>query len=200
MDEEKNNNLDQSIDDTDSKQSVEQNTLTQSSNPEGPADFSEPPEQIDLSQPFSWQATEYTHQDHSSTWYIVFGSVFVVLLAIAIFAIKNITFIILLPVMATAVLLLIKKPARVINYSISPKGIYVGDRLYDYSEFKSFSITIEPTHAYITLLPTTRIGLGLTLYFSDSDGEKIVDLLGARIPMQDIKPNMIDKLARIMRL
>ena len=50
------------------------------------------------------------------------------------------------------------------------------------------------------LLPVKRFSPGLTLYFSEKEGEKIVDMLGARLPMQEIKPDALEKLIRMIKL
>ena len=39
-----------------------------------------------------------------------------------------------------------------------------------------------------------------TIYFSEAEGEKIVDMLGARLPMQEIKPDALEKLIRLIKL
>lgn len=168
--------------------------------PEQPVDFSAPVSSVDLSEPISWQAAEGVENERSTTWYAVFVAVMLVLMALAIFVFKNITFAILIPVMTTATFILLKKSPRVMNYSITPKGIYVGDHLYDFSEFRSFGIVTYADAPHIILFPVKRFSVGATLYFDEKDGEKIVDHLGARIPMQEVKPDMFEKLIHWIKL
>lgn len=157
-------------------------------------------ESFDLSQPYSWQAPEGVHVKREKSWYILFAIVVLALMALSIFVFKSITFTILIPVMATAVILLSAKPPRMINYAISAKGVYVADRLYDFSEFRAFGVMVDEQLSSVLLLPVKRFSPGLTIYFTAADGEKVVDMLGARLPMQEIKPDALDKFIRMIRL
>ena len=154
----------------------------------------------DLSQPISWQATEVAPEVRGLGWYVLFAVVLLGLLALAIFVFKSVTFAILLPVMAVAIIILSLRPPSVVHYSISPKGVYVGDKLYDFSEFRAFGVIRDHKGNSIILLPVKRFSPGVTLYFSDEQGEQIVDMLGARVPIQEVKPDGLEKLIRLMRL
>ena len=153
-----------------------------------------------LSEPFSWQAPEGTQVHRGTGWYIAFGVVLVILMALAIVVFKSLTFAVLLLVMAIAVIMLSTKPPRIINYSVSPKGIYIEDKLHDYSEFRAFSIFHDTELPSVILLPVKRFSPGLTLYFGVDQGERVIDMLGARLPVVESKPDMLEKLIRLMRL
>lgn len=155
---------------------------------------------IDLSQPISWQATEGVQASKNTTWYVIFGLVVIGLMALAVLVFKSWTFAVLLAVMTVAVIVLSSKPPRMINYSISPKGVYVGDKLYDFSEFRAFGVIQDQATNSILLLPVKRFSPGLTIYFGSEEGEAIVDMLGARLPMQEVKPDSLEKFIRMIRL
>ena len=154
----------------------------------------------DLKQPISWQALENVSEPRGSVWYIVFSLVSIGLLALAIFLFKSVTFAILIPIMAIAVIVMARRNPQPIQYSISPKGVYVADRLYDFSEFRSFGVIQDSAGPYIMMLPVKRFSPGVTLYFDEKDGEKIVDMLGARLSLQDIQPDGLEKFIRFIRL
>lgn len=154
----------------------------------------------DLAQPFSWTAPESVHVARGKGWYVVFGAVILGLMALAIFIFESWTFAILLPVMAIATIMLITKKPRDINYAVGPKGIHIGDKLYDYSEFRAFGIYQDAEPLSIIVLPVKRFSPGITLYFSEAEGETIVDMLGARLPLQEVKHDAFDKLIRLIRL
>lgn len=158
------------------------------------------PSRLDMAQPFSWQAPEGAQVARGIGWYVGFGVIVLGLMLLAVLVFKSVTFAILLAVMVVAVILLGTKAPRVINYGISPKGIYVSDKLYDYSEFRAFGVIQDPGYLSITVLPVKRFSAGLTLYFDEKDGERIVDLLGARLPIQEVKPDSIEKLIRLIKL
>lgn len=155
---------------------------------------------VNLAEPFSWTAPEGIRVTRGMGWYVAFGTVIIVLMVLAIFVFKSWTFAILLPVMAIAIVLLSVKPPRDINYAVGPKGIHIGDKLYDYSEFKAFGVHQDSDPLSIVVLPIKRFSTGITLYFSEADGERIVDMLGARLPLQEVKHDSFEKLIRLIRL
>ena len=151
-------------------------------------------------EPVRWQATEYIHHDKSVGWFSVFSLVVIVFILIAIFLIKSVTFAILVPVMAAALVVYSYRPPRVIDYTLSRQGLHINDRLYSFSEFKSFGVIRDDGEYSIMLIPTKRFRPGVTVYFPEEAGEAIVDMLGARLPMQELKLDIIDKLTRKLRM
>ena len=165
-----------------------------------PVETTELESSINLTEPFAWDAPEGVQAVRDKSWYICFGLVIAGLMALAIFVFQSWTFAVLLPVMAIAVVVLSLKPPRVINYAISPKGVYVADKLYDFSEFRAFGISEFGGQHSAILLPVKRFSPGLTIYFSENEGEAVVDMLGARLPMQPYKPDVLERLIRLIKL
>lgn len=153
-----------------------------------------------LAEPISWQSSEGEQRHRSAIWYVMVLLVTAGLVALAVFLLNNLSFAILAPVMALALIVMSTRPPRMVNYSISPKGVYVGDKLFDFSEFRAFGITLKTAHNSATLLPVKRFSPALTIYFDDDQGEKIVDMLGARLPIVEVKPDFLDKLSRLLQL
>ena len=159
-----------------------------------------PSDGIDLTEPIAWNVPEGVRVQRGAVWYVLFAIVLAGLMALAILVFQNWTFAILLPIMAVALFVLSNKNPQTINYAISPKGIYIADTLHDFSEFRAFGLLHENDQHSILLLPVKRFSPGLTIYFSEAEGEKIVDMLGARLPMQEIKPDVLEKFIRLIKL
>lgn len=151
-------------------------------------------------QPVRWQATEYIHHDKTALWFVVFSIVVIVFILIAIFLIKSITFAVLVPVMAAALVVYSYRPPRVIDYTLSRQGLHINDRLYSFGEFKSFGVIRDDGEYSIMLIPIKRFRPGVTVYFPEEVGEAIVDMLGVRLPMQELKLDVVDKLTRKLRM
>jgi len=152
-------------------------------------------------EPVSWSAVEYIDAHKGFIWYVVFVVVALGMAAAAFFLAQSITFSGLVIVMAAAVIVFSRRPARTVQYTLSGKqGLYVGEKLRPFDEFKSFGLLHEDGHDSIMLIPTKRFGLGVSVYFPQEVGEDIVDILGARLPMKDLKLDMMDKLIRRLRL
>lgn len=147
-----------------------------------------------------WQALEYMQHQHEPIWYVGFGAAVLILIAVAIFVFKSPTFAVLVPVMAVALALYVRRPPATIDYTVSRKGIHVNDRLYTFDQFKSFSVVRQETTNHVVLIPRKRFQLGQNIYFPTEIGEKLVDMLAARLPMKETSPDIIDKLLAKLRL
>ena len=151
-------------------------------------------------EPVRWQAHEYVHHDKSPIWFILFALAVAGLMAVAVFLIKDITFAILVPVMAAALLVFAYRPPRLLDYTWSRHGLHINDRLYSFVDFNGFRVIHDGEEYSVMLIPVKRFKPGVSVYFPEEAGETIVDMLGARLPMQDFKLDLMDKIIRKLRL
>lgn len=147
-----------------------------------------------------WQATEYIHREKNPLWYTGFIVITLALTAAAIFLMKEITFAILVPVMAVALFVYTRRPPRVLDYTLSRQGLHINDRLYPFAEFKGFGVIHGDDEYSVMLLPTKRFKPGVSVYFPEEAGEAIVDMLGARLPMREVHLDLVDQLIRKLRI
>jgi len=151
--------------------------------------------------PVHWSANEYIHEEKNGLWFVIFVIVALGFIAVDIFLLKSYTFSILVVVMAIALIVYSRRPPRLIEYTLSgDQGLYVGDKLYHFSEFKAFGLIKDREHHSIMLIPTKRFSPGVSVYFPEEVGEQIVDILGARLPMETLKLDTIDIIVRKLRL
>lgn len=152
-------------------------------------------------EPVHWAASEYIKQEKNTVWFIVSAVVAVGLILLDIFLLKSYTFSVLVVVMAIALIVLSRRPPAEVNYTLSPsQGLYVGEVLHSYEEFKSFGVINDNGNNFIKLIPVKRFGLGVSVYFPVELGEVIVDILGSRLPMEDLKLDVFDAVIRKLRL
>lgn len=151
-------------------------------------------------QPVRWQAAEYIHRERDQMWFIIFVAVTLVLIAVAIFLIKSITFAVLIPVMAAALVVYTRRPPSMLDYTLSRQGLHVNDHLYPFSEFKSFALVSGDVQHSIMLIPTKRFKPAVSVYFPEEAGEAIVDMLAARLPMQEAHPDIVDRIIQKLHL
>jgi len=147
-----------------------------------------------------WQATEYVQHARSATWFVVLAGITLGLMAIAIFLMQSISFAILVPVMTAALVIYVRRPPATIDYIVSRKGVHINDKLHPYEEFRSFGILSHDDVHSIVLVPRKRFQLSQTLYFPEDVGESLVDMLAARVPMDEVKPDAIDRVLARLRL
>lgn len=151
-------------------------------------------------QPVRWQAQEYIHHERNMLWFVVFGVIVVALMALAIFLMDSISFAILVPVMAAALLVYVNRPPRTLDYTIGRQGVHINDHLYPFSDFKGFGIIRDGEEYSVMLIPIKRFRPGVVIYFPEDSGEAIVDILGARLPMLTLHLDLVDMLLRKLRI
>lgn len=159
----------------------------------------EPPQMPEDEVALEWEASEYIHHDKSPLWFAGFAGVMLVLLAIAYFLTHAWTFIILVVVMAIAIAVFATRPPRTLHYALTATGMHIEESYYHYSDFRAFGIIEDGGLYSIMLIPTKRFMPAVNIYFSEDDGEKIVDILGARLPMQELHLDSVDRLMRRLR-
>jgi hypothetical protein len=141
-----------------------------------------------------WDGPEYAEHDRDKKWYIIFAIVTLLLMAASIFLIQSITFTILIPVMAVALFVYVRRPPQLISYTLSRKGLHVDDKMYGYADLKAFAINSTTGAHSVILIPRKRFQMAITAYFPEEVGEPLVDMLAARLPMQTYTPDFLDKL------
>ncbi|HEY1085895.1 MAG TPA: hypothetical protein VGE34_04190 [Candidatus Saccharimonadales bacterium] len=147
----------------------------------------------------SWQAEEYLQHDKTPMWYVVFILVVVIFMGLAIWQ-SAWTVVVLIPVTAVALMVYTHRPARLINYTVSSTGFHINDQLHPMGEFKAFGVIQDNGTNALTLIPVKRFRPGITVYFPAEVGEELVDALGAYIPMQELKPDIFDKIISKLRI
>jgi len=151
--------------------------------------------------PTTWTAQEYIHLDKSPIWFVAFVLIVLLFIALDIFFLKAYTFSVLVVVMAIAVIIYTRRPPRTLTYALSARqGLYVGEHLYHFDEFKAFGLIKDGEHNSIMLIPRKRFSPGVSVYFPEEAGERIVDILGQRLPMENLKLDVIDIVVRKLRL
>ena len=147
----------------------------------------------------SWQAEEYIVRDHNAWWYFGLFLVGGALGTLAVF-LDAWTFLILIILSVITILISTFRPPRKIQYSLDKNGLTENTKLHKYDEFKSFGILKEGSHFSAVLIPKKRFGLSVKVYFPEGSGEAIVDALGARLPMEEVKLDFLDKIVNFLRI
>lgn len=147
----------------------------------------------------TWEAEEYIVRDKTSWWYVGLAVVTLILAGISVW-LQWWSFLLVVVLSVVALLIYVMRPPRILRYSLSNKGVSEGDRLYEYTDFKSFGILHEGGHFAITLTPVKRFSPRLMVYFPEAQGEEIVDAFGERLPMEEVKLDVLDKLIKFLRI
>lgn len=147
----------------------------------------------------NWEAEEYVQRSKQAGWYVGFAVVVLALVALSV-VLKWWTFTALVVLSAVALVIYSVRPPRRLHYSLSSKGISEGSNLYKYEDFKSFGVLQDGENYAIVLTPTKRFSPRVTVYFPQENGEAIVDAFGVRLPMEEVKLDLLDKIVRMLRI
>ncbi len=147
----------------------------------------------------SWQAEEYVQNDKNVGWYVGLVVVGLVLVGISVL-LRWWSFTALIVVAVFALVVYTVRPPRKLQYMLDDNGLLEGDRLYRYEDFKSFGLLRDGTHFAIVLTPRKRFSAAVTIYFPEEQGEKIVDAFGARLPMEEVKLDFLDRVIKFLRI
>lgn len=147
----------------------------------------------------TWEAEEYIVRDKNAWWYVGLIAVGLAFSGLAVW-LQAWTFLAVVILSVIALIVYAMRPPRILHYALSDKGLSEGDRLYAYEEFKAFGILNESNHFAIVLTPRKRFSPRVTVYFPENRGEMIVDMLGARLPMEEVKLDLLDKLIKFLRI
>ena len=147
-----------------------------------------------------WQSSEYLHHDQTKLWYIILAAVTIVLIVLAIVLMDSYTFALLIPVMAVTLVIYTRRPPAINDYTLSRKGLHINDKLFPYSQFRSFSVVAHNGANAAVLVPRKRFQIAQTVYFPEEVGEAVVDMLAARLPMKEGGLDAIDKLLAKLHL
>lgn len=147
----------------------------------------------------SWEAEEYIVHKHDVVWYICLFLVGAGLSALAVF-LTQWTFLALIIVSIVAILTSNLRPPRKISYKLDKTGLSENNNLHKYEEFRAFGILKEENNYSAILIPKKRLGTSTKVYFPETNGEEIVDALGARLPMEQVKLDLVDKIVNFLRI
>lgn len=147
----------------------------------------------------SWDAEEYILREKNSWWYVGLVGVALALIGISVL-IQAWTFIVVIVLSVIALVVYTLRPPRVLHYTLDAEGLKEGQKVYTYTDFKAFGLLREEGHFAIVLTPRKRFAARVTVFFPESKGEEIVDAFGARLPMEEVKLDLLDKLIKFLRI
>jgi hypothetical protein len=141
----------------------------------------------------TWEASEYINHQKSPRWYVLLTVATVLLAAVLWLLLGDIWSMIVIAVMYMAITVYARREPRTLRYSVSSSGISIGEKHFDYDQFKSFSIIEETGVPSVTLDPTQRFMPSVSIYFSPEDGQRIVEELAKSLPQEQKSMNAVDR-------
>jgi len=146
-----------------------------------------------------WQASEFIDHQKSLVWFLALGAAAVVgsLLMFLITRSYNSTAVVLVCIFVFAIIA--KQKPRTLHYALRGHTLQIGEKSYNYDDFRSFSVNHETGLPSITLQPIKRFIPIITIYFAPDDGEKIFDAFAEHLPNEQRKDDTVEQLMRKIR-
>lgn len=147
----------------------------------------------------TWEAEEYIEQKRNAWWFVGLFLVAAALVILGIF-LKMWTFIAVVALAVLAILVRALMPPRKIKYLLDKDGLTEGGQKHFFRDYKAFGILKEGDHYSAVLIPRKKVSIQVKVYFPETNGEAIVDILGAHLPMEEVRLDFIDKLIKFLRI
>lgn len=176
----------------------EEHSQTQQPETEKPAP--EPQRAGDEAPHVSWTASEYQDNPKSAGWFALLATVSVLSAIVFYLLTEDLIPTLVIAMVGIMVGVFAARKPRVLRYSLDRSGVYIGDKLYAYDMFKSFSVGTDQAMGYIQLMPLRRFMPPIIIHYDPADEDKIADTLASYLPFEEHKRDMADRLARRIRL
>ncbi len=161
------------------------------------------PEQAAASIPaagaISWTASEFIAHEKSSSWYLGLAAIAIVIAGFVFLITRDIISTIVVLIGATAFGVLGGRKPRQQQYNLDVSGLTIGQKHYDFGQFRSFSVVPEGAFSSIVLTPMKRFAQLTTIYYAPEDEDKIVNLISQSLPFEERRVDAVDNLMKRVR-
>jgi hypothetical protein len=141
-----------------------------------------------------WSASEFIEHSKSKRWYMSLAGVTLVLSALVFIITRDKISTSVIIVAALAFGIFAARKPRVLEYRLDEGGLTIATKFYAYEQFKSFSVMDEGPVASIYLLPLKRFMPALSLYYSEADEARILEMLSDRLPLEERQVDKVDRI------
>lgn len=147
----------------------------------------------------SWSASEFVEHDKTSGWYITLAVSSVILAFFMFLITRQILSVIVVLVMAAAFAVYGSTKPRSLNYTVTPSGLQIGDKVYPFNTVKSFCIIGEGGMPYVQLLLQKRLSVPIVAYAAPDQIDHIAEVIGRFVPYDQKKRDIADKISSRIR-
>ena len=146
----------------------------------------------------SWEAPEHHHGEKTNDWFWALG-IITISSAVTSIVFGNVLFgMVILLAGAVTTLISVKKP-RLVSYSVSLRGIRIGQELHPYSSLKCFFINEENPHHVELLVQSNGMFVPLMIIpLPDDAVEEIEYMLEDRLPEEHLEESLGHRLLEFL--
>ena len=152
----------------------------------------------------SWIGTDNSLRQRSSSWYGIWVAVFVTLAATAFMVHWFLGYwqfwsTLVLAIFIFVALIVANRQTREVNYSLTKKDITINGKSYPLSDFRAFSVSNSDGTWMLNLIPVKKVALDFDIIIPAEQGERIVDVFGKLLPMEQSSHTLADRLTSALK-
>lgn len=148
----------------------------------------------------AWTASEYQDNPKSAGWFALLAIASILSAAVFYILTEDLIPTLVIAIVGIMVGVFAARKPRVLQYALDRSGVHIGEKLYAYETFKSFSVGTDQAMSYIQLMPLRRFMPPIIIHYDPADEDKIADTLSSYLPFEEHKRDMADRIARRIRL
>ncbi len=146
----------------------------------------------------SWDAPEHHHTEKGSDWFWALG-IITIASSVAMIVYGNVLFGIVILLAGTVTALLSSKKPRMITYSVSLRGVRIGNDLHPYSTLKCFYLDEEhPQTAQLFLQSKHLLAPLMIIPVPEDAVEDIEYFLEERLPEEHLEESIGHRLLELL--
>lgn len=152
-----------------------------------------------LPKKIEWKAPEYHYHEKDSNWFWVLGIIALALMLAALI-LESFLFAALIIISGFTVAIYGVRRPHNIKFTLDPRGILVGEKLYDYESISHFWIEYTPPNRKELLIVQKKtFSSVITIMLEDADPELIRDYLLQYLKEEKIEEPLAISLSRFIR-
>jgi hypothetical protein len=144
----------------------------------------------------SWTGPEFIAHPKDKNWYLKLAGTTLLVVVLVLLLTKDKISAAVVVFGALLFGVYAAREPRHLDYNISGSGLTIGQKYYDFQNFRSFALVQEGTDSCIVLIPLKRFGQSLSVYYAPEEEERIIDVLVDRLPFDQDHNDPIDNLMR----
>lgn len=150
-------------------------------------------------EPITWTASEFVAHHKSPGWYGLLMCAAAVVALVIYFFTRDFISVAVVVVGAIALGVYAARQPNQLQYQLDNHGLSIGQKHYDYDDFRYFSVVPEGAFSSIVFMPLKRFMPLTTIYYSPQDEQRIIELLSLVMPMEDHKHDPVERFMQRIR-
>lgn len=150
-------------------------------------------------QPVEWTASEFVQHDKDASWYLALAVLAVIVVGIIYLLTRDVVTVVVIIIAMALFAVAAKRKPRTLHYEINSNGVMIGNKLYPFVQFKSFTVLQEGAFNSIQLMSLKRFMPPISLYCPPEQEPAVITALGNYLPHEQRDHDVVDRFMNRIR-